>query len=114
MMLGQTFEDDIIFPTREKSERQRNDGISEQPQFLNIFPNPSNGPVAIAIQLPEGSEGGLIRVFDPMGRTVMSEQFTGRVQLLELNTAGMMSGIYFADLAVDNISLGQVKFEILK
>lgn len=91
----------------------------QQPSHANtcakeVMPNPSRGPVALAVRLPEGSDQGTVRVHDPMGRMVMEQRFTGNVQLIELDTKGLGNGLFVAEVKADGILIGTTKFEILR
>ena len=48
-------------------------------QEMKAFPNPTSG--AITLTLPPGVRGGIVKIFDPMGRLVDEQNWTGRVDL---------------------------------
>ena len=77
-------------------------------------PNPSRGPVYLVVKLPEGMEGGTVRVMDPLGRVVVEKAFSGREQIIDLPNAAMATGFYTAGVFVDGIRLGTCKFEEIK
>jgi len=56
-------------------------------QEMKAFPNPTSG--AVTLTLPPGVRGGLVKVFDPMGRLVDEQIWTGRVDL-----SGRPAGTY--------------------
>ena len=113
-LFGQTFEDVVVFPTRLRAVQQQEDGYHTAPAMLDVLPNPSNGPVAIAIRLPEEMNDGKVRVVDPLGRLVLEQSFTGNVQLIELDTKGLGNGLFAAEVKADGILVGTIKFEILR
>ncbi len=66
---------------------------------LSIYPNPSTG--RITISLPSGTFGmaASLRVYDVMGRAVLSEEYTNlNVSSLTLNLAGNPGGLYLIEL----------------
>lgn len=55
-------------------------GLAErEDQELQAYPNPTSGPITLT--LPPGLRGRSVQVFDPMGRLVDDQEWTGRVDL---------------------------------
>jgi hypothetical protein len=116
MLFGYSFDDNVVLPKEDRlyMQQEQNGNGSSASTFLDVMPNPSNGPVALAVRLPEGSEHGTVRVLDPLGRLVIEQSFTGNVQLIELDTKGLGSGVFAAQVKADGILVGTTKFEILR
>jgi len=66
------------------------------------------------MNLPEGADGGQVRITDPLGRTIHQQTFYGEVQILALETQGMTTGAYAAELVADGIRIGVAKFELIR
>lgn len=114
-ILGQNFPDHVVLPQRNRAPAAHTeDADYNTPVLMYVMPNPSNGPVAVSVQLPEGADGGTIRVLDPTGRLVAQQVFSGAVQLIELDTRNMANGVYAAELLSDGIPLGTSKFELVR
>lgn len=65
---------------------------------FSTYPNPTDGLVQLG--LPDGFEG-VVRVSDMMGRTVLSQQFTGRA----LDLSGLMNGVYHLTMETEGGSI---------
>ena len=50
---------------------------------------------------------------DPLGRTVLEQQVSGLVQVIELDKPEMATGLYSAGLFAEGIRLGTAKFEVI-
>ncbi len=70
---------------------------------LKAWPNPSNGRVSLALELPEGLplEGGLLlQVFDARGRLVVRQDLGNRlVRTIPLDLSGQPAGLYSAHIS---------------
>ena len=76
---------------------------------LEAFPNPSNGPLYIVYEVPEGSAQAELRLLDLHGRTMRSNRLGDGPGLLQWDTKGMAPGLYLAELRMDGLGLQQVK-----
>lgn len=117
MLLGDSLTEHIVLPRplgQRSSIAHRSSSASQPPGTLEVHPNPSNGPVYIVAQLPEGAETGLIRVMDPLGRLVLERRFTGPVQIIDLDGYELASGFFTVGLSADGIAIGMAKFEVLR
>lgn len=113
-ILGQSFPDHVVLPQHNRAPQASSDEFDTPPLLMQVQPNPSKGPVAVSLQLPEGADGGAIRVLDPLGRQVYQTTFTGSVQIVEIDTREMANGVYLAEVQVDGIQLGVTKFELAR
>lgn len=113
-ILGESFADHVVLPQHNRAPQAASDEDDTAPLLMQVQPNPSNGPVAVSLQLPEGADGGAIRVLDPLGRQVYQTTFTGSVQIVEIDTREMANGVYLAEVQVDGIQLGVTKFELAR
>lgn len=63
---------------------------------LNIFPNPTSGPVAV--EIPSGWEGGLLVIFDTNGQMVKQLDLPHSTKQLEMNLSNLIAGVYHIEL----------------
>ena len=70
---------------------------------LRVWPNPSNGHINLALDLPEGLplEGPLLlQVFDARGRLMMRKDLGGNLaQTIQLDLADQPAGLYSAHIS---------------
>lgn len=79
--------------------------------LLGAYPNPARDQVRFVF--PPGSEGALLRVFDPMGREVLRKRTEVANGLIELPLKGASSGIYLARLEREGFNFGEVRFTVV-
>lgn len=51
---------------------------------------------------------------DPLGRMIHHQRFQGEVELLDLDTRNLATGVYTAMLEADGIRIGVTKFELVR
>jgi len=72
----------------------------EDDQRLQLFPNPTDGTLHLQFNLP-GIEDAALRVFDPLGRALMSERRRIGGQAQETLSVGHLpSGAYFLSVSI--------------
>jgi hypothetical protein len=113
-ILGQSFPDHVVLPQRNRASQAANEGFDIPQVQMQVQPNPSSGPIAVCLKLPEGMDGGTIRVVDPVGRLVYQVTFTGNAQIVEIDTRKMANGVYLAEVEADGIQVGVTKFELAR
>ena len=73
----------------------------ELQQTIEIFPNPSNNGV-FNIRFPKAIIGGFrLKVFNMLGMEILSREFTGRVEIQQIDLSGQPDGIYTVSLSTD-------------
>jgi hypothetical protein len=70
---------------------------------LEIFPNPSNGPVFVTYTVPDGITDAQLRVVDLSGRELGSRRLGSGPGVWELQTTRWSSGAYLVELRLDNV-----------
>lgn len=113
-ILGQSFPDHVVLPQRNRAQQGANDDDGLSPILLQASPNPTSGPIVVSVQLPEGSDGGTLRIIDPVGRMVQAVPFRGTVQVVEMDASTLANGLYAVAVDVDGIQLGVAKFEVAR
>lgn len=113
--LGEEWPEDVVLPRPVRSaQAEETTATPILEPLLTAYPNPSNGPIYLVARLPEGAEHAAIKAVDPLGRTVLDQQFMGSVGLFEITDRELAVGVYTAGLFVDGIAAGSVKFEIVR
>jgi hypothetical protein len=79
---------------------------------LGAFPNPTSDRVMIT--LPEGLEESVLEVVDPLGRTVHRVTVSAGTRGVELDLDQYPSGLYIARLDMAGLSVGEVKFSLVR
>ena len=67
---------------------------------INLYPNPSNGNLTVTWKLT--SEESNIKIYNVLGRLILSKNINDGQQRLDLNMTKEASGIYFIKLKVGN------------
>ncbi len=114
MMLGEEWPEEVVLPRPVRSAQAKERASAVMEPLLTAYPNPSNGPVYLVAQLPEGADQAVIRVVDPVGRIILENQFSGRVGMFEIPEKDLAAGVYTAGLFIDGINAGNTKFEVLR
>jgi hypothetical protein len=76
---------------------------------LEVFPNPSNGPVHVVYEVPEGIVNAELRLLDIHGREQRRTRLGEGAGLLTLQTNGLAPGVYFVELRFDGQGMAQTK-----
>jgi hypothetical protein len=79
---------------------------------LGAFPNPTSDRVMIT--LPEGLEESVLEVVDPLGRTVDRVTVEAGNRGVELDLDKYPTGLYIARLTMAGLSVGEVKFSLVR
>ena len=67
---------------------------------INLYPNPSNGNLTVTWK--PTSEESNIKIYNVLGRLILSKNINEGQQRLDLNMTKEASGIYFIKLKVGN------------
>jgi len=69
---------------------------SSELEFLNLFPNPTNGEVTLMYYLPEQMDGAVAKVYDMLGRLVWAQAIDKKqgMQQANLNLNTLQKGNY--------------------
>ncbi|MFZ1616162.1 MAG: T9SS type A sorting domain-containing protein [Flavobacteriales bacterium] len=92
-------------------QRVRN-GNFQTPMLLEAYPNPSDGPVFVVCNVPEGVAHASIQFFDLNGRMVKELGLDQGAGIAEIHPGFVSAGIYIAELRLDGIRSGQVKLAL--
>jgi hypothetical protein len=114
--LGQELPEEIIILPGEgpKSMVQRHASAInwESGIALEIFPNPSTGPVFAVVEVPEEAERAELRLLDVHGRVLQLKPLSGGPNLVMLKAEGLVPGLYLAEVRLDGHGLAQAKVVI--
>ena len=81
---------------------------------MSAYPNPSNGPVYLVYQVPEGVEQAEVVVSDAQGRLVKRERIAPKDGILEILPKELAAGVHFAALYFDGIQVGTAKLNLMR
>ncbi len=85
---------------------------SQQPMLLEAYPNPSDGPVYVVCNVPEGVSTASLQIRDMNGRLVYDQPLEAGMGVAVLRAEAVAAGIYLAELRLDGIRAGQVKLAL--
>lgn len=71
--------------------------------LLRLYPNPNNGQFSVDYAGPDGLENFTISVFNPQGRTVLTEEVSQGHFLREYDLSHLLPGIYIVMISADRI-----------
>jgi hypothetical protein len=77
------------------------------------YPNPFANETTIAYSLPEGMNGGEIRIIDVLGKVVRVMQVSGREGKIILKGESFAAGIYYCSLTSDGMMLKSCRLVIV-
>ncbi|MGV9013750.1 MAG: T9SS type A sorting domain-containing protein [Flavobacteriales bacterium] len=89
--------------------RNRN---SQTPMLLEAYPNPSDGPVYVVCNVPDGVAQACLRIMDLNGRLVREMTLEPGSGIAEIQPDFASPGIYVAELQLDGIRAGRVKLAL--
>ena len=78
------------------------DGVEDNQTAMAVYPNPTNGVIAITI---EGNSGYTYQVFDFTGKAVLNGM--GQGQEMKVDLSGLGKGVYFISVMTENRRLTQ-------
>lgn len=110
-LLGAGQPEVIILPSPAKRLRQPEEVLLQHPT-MQVYPNPSQGVVNVAVQVPEGAEQATLRVFDPVGRELHERRLAAGAVLEELNLS-LPAGTYMAVLHMTGATAISTRFQIM-
>ena len=85
---------------------------SQQPMLLEAYPNPSDGPVYVVCNVPEGVTKASLQIRDLNGRLLHDQPVEAGMGVAVLQAESVAAGIYLAELRLDGIRAGQVKLAL--
>ena len=79
---------------------------SSELEFLNLFPNPSNGDVTLKYYLPKQMDGAVAKVYDMVGRLVWAQAIEREegMRKANLNLNSLQKGNYIVIISAGNNS----------
>lgn len=109
-------EEVIILPTdmqpRSSAQHRERSRTSQQPMLLEAYPNPSDGPVYVVCNVPEGVSKASLQIRDMNGRLLSDQRVEAGLGVAVLQTGVVAAGVYLAELRLDGIRAGQVKLAL--
>jgi hypothetical protein len=114
--LGDDFPEDVEFPTAEPKSRRLSgsDAFAQKYEPLRAYPNPTNGPVYLVYQVPEGVEQVYMRMMDGLGRLVFQKQVAPQNGIAEVLPDQLANGLHVAALFYDGVRVGTVRLIVCK
>ncbi len=116
-LLGMPTKEKVILPSTNKALLRRTSAHSSPnatSSILSAYPNPSNGPVYLVYDVPEGVTQVQVLVHDATGRLAFGEVVGTKGRVLELPQHALASGLHIATLLFDGIQVGTTKVEIVR
>ncbi|MDQ3099900.1 MAG: T9SS type A sorting domain-containing protein [Bacteroidota bacterium] len=112
--LGQELPEEIIIlpedgPKNLLSEQDKPNIKWETGLTLEVFPNPSNGPVHVVYEVPEGITNAELRMLDVHGREQHNARLGQGVGLVAILTSSLPAGVYFVELMLNGKGVAQSK-----
>ncbi len=112
--LGEALPEEIIIlpedgPKNMLSDQPKPDIRWETSLSLEVFPNPSNGPVHVVYKVPDGIMNAELRMLDVHGREQRNARLGQGAGLLAFPTHGLPSGVYFVELILNGHGVAQRK-----
>lgn len=84
-----------------------------EPKYLEIFPNPSQGAAFITYTLPEGMGTAELQVYDARGRVIWQTRPERSSGIAEL-PSDLAPGLYQAVLSSTGVLVGSAKFTVIR
>ncbi len=112
-LLGQPFVPEYVLPNTNKSRhvKANTETYLENSPYLRAYPNPSNGPVFVVYEVPEGVEQALLEVVSADGKLIFSQSIAPQNGIAELGKLPL--GLNVATLRCDGIRVGIAKVSIV-
>jgi len=103
---GQALPEEIIILPGDEAKRleqnaSRIEHVWPTTAGLDVYPNPSNGPVLVTYDVPESTDQALLRVLDLSGRVLHTVRVAKGPSLYQLQTDGWAAGVYLVELQLD-------------
>ena len=114
-LLGHPEPEVVILPANSKRRKPVRERTTQGVQpVLAAYPNPSNGPVYLVYQVPEGVEQAEVLVSDAQGRLVKRERIAPKDGILEILPKELAAGVHIAALYFDGIQVGTAKLNLMR
>ena len=113
-LLGQPFVPEYVLPNTNKSRHVKADMETylENSPYLRAYPNPSNGPVFVVYEVPEGAEQALLEVLGADGRLILSQSIAPQNGIAELGKLPL--GLNVATLRCDGWRVDVAKLSVVR
>ena len=113
---AEPLEEVVILPAdmqpRSGSQHGVRNRASQQSLLLEVYPNPSDGPVYVVCNVPESVSKASLQIRDMNGRLVYDQPLEAGMGVAVLRAEAVAAGIYLAELRLDGIRAGQVKLAL--
>jgi hypothetical protein len=114
-LLGEPEPEVVILPTNSKSRKPKQERqAAASRNLLGAYPNPSNGPVYLVYQVPEGVGQAEVVIGDAQGRIVKRERIAPKDGILEILPKELAAGMHLASLYFDGIQVGTAKINLMR
>lgn len=113
--LGQEIPDEIILHPEDTPKRSARPNKmvdwTNGPQ-LEAFPNPSNGPIFVVFDVPEGVRDAVLRILDLSGRELRYQRISTGPGISTMDTDAWANGVYIAELRWDGAAIAAVRLAV--
>jgi len=116
-LLGEEWPEEIILPSKREAafqQREEEEAPATRSAVLEAYPNPSNGPVYLAYEVPEGVAQVRVVIVDAIGRVVADVPLDARKGVMELPTGYLGNGLHFAGLHLDGVRVATAKLNVMR
>ncbi len=113
-LVGENFDEPVILPDlskRAKPHSPRRSAFSWTP--LSVFPNPSDGQLNIAFEVPSEVQRAEVRVMDALGQFVFADEMSG-TGVMRLDVPVHATGLRIVALYFDGHLIGTEKVQMMK
>lgn len=115
ILLGAEYTEEILLPDPNRSHQPEPErSTPTRMDLLAAYPNPSNGPVYLMYQVPEGVEQVEVRLTDALGRLVLLKKVMPKNGIIEVMPRDMASGVHVGELFFDGIRVATTKLQVVR
>ena len=113
-VLGEPYDEPVILPDlskRAKPHTPRRNAFTWTP--LSVFPNPSDGALNIAYEVPPEVQRAEVRVMDALGQLIFSDELSG-TGVVRMDVPVHATGLRIVALYFDGHLIGTEKVQMMK
>jgi hypothetical protein len=113
-----SYQEPILLPdtSLKTSKKKKFRGVKEEHKSnaLTVFPNPANDYFVVRFDISGNQSGGIIRIYDLMGKPLQSIETKRNQDQIIVSSAGLKPGLYIITLISDSRIRYMVKVSIIK
>jgi len=113
-----SYQEPILLPdtSLKATKKKKFRGVKEEHKSnaLTVFPNPANDYFVVRFNISDTQSGGIIRIYDVMGKPLQSIDTKRNQDQIIVSSAGLKPGLYMITLISDNRIRDMVKVSIVK